>query len=86
MRELHKKIYELGNLFDKHQNEDHSERNTELISFIPFKSLGYHTGDPELVSSQYLAVPEDPKTGKVDLALLQNGNFIDYFSANLNRR
>lgn len=75
MRELKTKIDELGNLFDKYQNENFSESNTELYFIHPFlKSLGYDTSNPERVSSQYLAVPEDTKTGKVDLALLQNGD------------
>ena len=75
MRELKQKIDELRNLFDKYQNENFSENNTELFFIHPFlKSLGYDTSKPELVYSQYLAVPGDTRTGKVDLALLQNGN------------
>ena len=75
MRELKKEIDELRNLFDKYQNKNFSESNTELYFIHPFlKSLGYDTSNPELVSSQYPAVPEDTKTGKVDLALLKNGN------------
>ncbi|MYI84781.1 MAG: hypothetical protein F4058_05520 [Rhodothermaceae bacterium] len=75
MRELKKKIGELASLFDELQNESVSESDTELYFIHPFlRSLGYDTGNPELVSSQYPAVPEDTKTGKVDLALLQNGS------------
>ena len=75
MRELKKKIDELGDKFDLLQNNQLSESDTELYFIHPFlKSLGYDTSNPELVSSQYLAVPDDIKTGKVDLALLQNGN------------
>lgn len=75
MRELKKKIDKLGGLFDAYQNENFSESNTELYFIHPFlKSLGYDTSNPELVHSQYLAVPDDIKTGKVDLALLQDGN------------
>ncbi|MCY4673909.1 MAG: type I restriction endonuclease [Bacteroidetes bacterium] len=75
MGELKRKIDELGNLFDTYRNENLSESNTELYFIYPFLSLlGYDISNPELVSSQYLAVPDDIKTGRVDLALLQNGN------------
>lgn len=75
MRELKKKIDELASLFEKFQNENLSEGNTELFFILPFlKSLGYDTSNPEQISSQYPAVPGDSNTGRVDFALLQNGD------------
>ena len=75
MNGLKEKIDELKGLFEKYQGEDPSESNTEAWFIRPFfRSLGYDTSNPELVITQYQADPHDIKTGKVDYALLQNGN------------
>jgi len=70
----------LKKINDKNQNLD--EEQTKAIFISPFlRALGYQTDDPDLVMVQYRADPHDIKGGKVDYALLREGDPVIYVEA-----
>ncbi|MCY3595659.1 MAG: type I restriction endonuclease, partial [Bacteroidetes bacterium] len=72
----------LSTRYEEYRNTSISEAKTEAFFVRPFlRSLGYESSNPELVDPQYLADPHDIKTGKVDYALLRNGEPIIFVEA-----
>ena len=80
--ELKKTIENLKVRFEKYKNKYPSEAQTEAWFIDPFlRSLGYERDNPDLVDVQFLAVPGDQKTGKVDYALLKDKEPIIFMEA-----